>query len=144
MSISKRRIRRYPPPPPGQSSSPGRAWPRYPAAACDRAGSPAHLIRGKPAGIAFFADDTSAAEAENAIRHARDRRVVGDDHRRRTELLVDPRDCGKHNLSGLVVECPGGLVAQENVGRLDDSACDRDALLFAAGKLAREMVEPLV
>ena len=50
----------------------------------------------------------------------------------------------EHDLAGLVVERAGRLVAQQHVGRLDDGAGDRDALLLAAGKLRGEMVEPLV
>ena len=75
---------------------------------------------------------------------ARDGRVVGDDDRGGAEFLVGPRDGGEHHLSGLVIECTGRLVAQQHVGRLDDGASDRDALLFAAGKLGGEMIEPLV
>ena len=55
---------------------------------------------------------------------------------------IDPRDRGQHDLAGLVIERAGRLVAQQHIGRFDDGAGDRDALLLAAGKLRGKMIEP--
>jgi hypothetical protein len=52
----------------------------------------------------------------------------------------DAGDHLQHHLAGLVVECAGGLVAQQHIGALDDGAGNRHALLLAARQLRREVV----
>jgi hypothetical protein len=88
-------------------------------------------------------DDASAAEPQHPVGHSGDRRIMRDDHGRGAELLIDARDGGQHDLAGIIIECSGRLVAQQNIRRFDDGSGDGDALLFAAGKLRRKMIEPL-
>jgi hypothetical protein len=58
---------------------------------------------------------------------------VGDHDGGGAQLEVDPRDDLQHQLAGGVVEGAGRLVAQQQLGPLDDGAGDRHALLLAAG-----------
>ena len=82
-----------------------------------------------------------SAEAQHAVGHAGDRRVVGDDDGGRAELRLTRAMHFEHHLAGDVVERAGRLVAQQHVGPLGDGAGDGDALLLAAGQLRREVVE---
>ena len=94
--------------------------------------------------VAFDAGDAAVGQADDAVGHRGDRRVVGDDDGRRAELAVDALDRLEHDDAGRDVERAGRLVAQQHVGPLGDRARDGDALLLAAGELRREVVEPVV
>ena len=50
---------------------------------------------------------------------------------------------GQHLLAGLVVQRTGGLIAEQELGVLGQRPGNGDALLLAARKLGREVVEPL-
>ena len=99
--------------------------------------------RGQPARVALDGDDPSIGQPQHPVGHPRDGRVVRDDHRGRAELCVDARDHLQDDLPGLVVEGPGRLVAEQDIGALGDRARHRDALLLAARQLGREVVEPV-
>jgi hypothetical protein len=80
---------------------------------------------------------------DHAIGHARDCRVMGDDHRGGAELLVDARERRQHEPARVEVERAGRLIAEQNVGRLHDGTRDGNPLLLAAGELRRKVVQPL-
>jgi hypothetical protein len=86
--------------------------------------------------------DPAVAQVDDAVRHAGDGGVVGDDDRGGADLVVDAGDDLEDELAGLVVERPGRLVAEQHLGPLDDGAGDGDALLLAAGELRRKVVAP--
>jgi hypothetical protein len=67
---------------------------------------------------------------------------MGDDQRRRAKLAVDLLDRIENEDAGLAVERAGRLVAQQHPGFLGDRSRNGDALLLAAGKLGRKMVQP--
>ena len=50
---------------------------------------------------------------------------------------------GQHLLAGLVIQCTGGLVAEQKLGIFGQCAGNGHPLLLAAGKLRREVVQPL-
>ena len=50
---------------------------------------------------------------------------------------------GQHLLTGLVIQCTGGLVAEQQLGVFGQCAGNGHPLLLAAGKLSREVVQPL-
>ena len=56
---------------------------------------------------------------------------------RRPELGLDPLQLELHLLSQLHVECTERLVEEQRGGLIDESPCQRDALLLATRKLAR-------
>ena len=91
--------------------------------------------------VALLGDDAAVRKMEHALGHGGDRRVVRDDGRRRAELLVHARDRLEHELTGLVVERAGRLIAEEHVGPLGHGSGDRHALLLPARELRREVVE---
>ena len=61
-----------------------------------------------------------------------------------TKLAVDEFDRLEYDLSGLIVESSCRLVAQQNVGPLGNCTGDRNSLLLSAGKLGREMIQPIL
>ena len=44
-------------------------------------------------------------------------------------------------LAGVGVEVSGGLVGEDNLGVVDEGACDGDALLLAAGELVGPVLD---
>ncbi len=72
-----------------------------------------------------------------AICHPCNRRIVGDHNGCRAKLHIDLLNGGKHESPRGEIERCGWFVA------LDDGARDRDALLLAAGKLRRKVIEPV-
>src|SRR3546814_2528771 len=49
----------------------------------------------------------------------------------------------QHLLAGLLIERPGRLVRQDDLGAVDQRPRDGDALLLSAGELARRMLQTL-
>ena len=64
--------------------------------------------------------------------------VVRHHHRRDAELVLQLADLDAHGLAQLGVEVRQRLVEQQHVGPDDQRARQRDALLLAAGELARQ------
>ena len=96
------------------------------------------------AGVPLDAGDAAVREANDAIGHAGDRGVVGDDDGRRAELAVDAFERLEDDDAGRDVERAGRLVAEQHVRPLGDGAGDRHALLLAARELRGKVVEPMV
>ena len=78
-----------------------------------------------------------------AICHPCNRRIVSDHNGCRAKLHIDLLNGGKHESPRVEIERSGWFVAQKKVRTLDDGARDRDALLLAAGKLRRKVIEPV-
>src|SRR3972149_5546181 len=57
-------------------------------------------------------------------------------------IPVEPQEQLKDLFAGSVVQIPGRLVSEYNLGRLRDGAHYRDPLLLSSRKLSRLMVEP--
>ena len=75
-----------------------------------------------------------------AVRHLSEHLVVRDDDDGRTQVVVDTFKKGEHLLARLVVERPGGLIAQKQPWTFDECAGDGTALLLPAGELGGELV----
>ena len=116
-----------------------RSRPRAHACSC-RACRP--QLRGRRARPGARRDDVAVAEAQHAARVARDVGLVRDQHDGHAlavELLEQ-----RHDLqAGARVEVAGGLVGEDQRGRVDQRARDRHALLLAAGELRRLVVGAL-
>jgi acyl-CoA thioesterase-1 len=68
---------------------------------------------------------------------------VGHQHQRRAVLAVEVEQQIRHRLAGLAIEIAGRFVGEQQLGRAGEGACDRDALLLAAGQLARVVLEAM-
>ena len=64
--------------------------------------------------------------------------VVGDEDRGQAELALQATDLELHGLAQLAVERTERLVEQQQPRVEDDGTGQRDALLLAAGELARQ------
>ncbi len=80
---------------------------------------------------------------DHAVGHRRDAGVVGDQHRERPDVAVHALDDLQDQHARRGVQRARRLVAEQDRGPLGDRPGDRDALLFPAGQLRREVVEPL-
>ena len=65
---------------------------------------------------------------------------MGDDDGQCAEIAVDALDGFEDGNAGVHVERAGGFIAQQDIGAFRNGARDGDALLFATGKLGREVV----
>src|SRR5581483_3930968 len=90
---------------------------------------------------ALLANDGPVRELELAPVASGDVGVVGRDDEREAELGLERVDQVEHALARVGVEVARRLVAQQELGLLDERARDRDSLRLAAGQLRREMVE---
>ena len=79
----------------------------------------------------------AVGEDDHPVRVGGDLRVVGDDDDRLAELVDRPPQQLEHAGARLRVEVAGRLVGEDDGGRGDQRARDRDALLLAAGELGR-------
>ena len=109
---------------------------------CSFIASPRQLARRTPLRIASFLLDAPVAQHQHSVGHVGDDRVVGDEDGGRAEFAVNALDRLEHEHAGLAVERAGRFVAQQDVRLLRNGARDGDALLLAARKLRREMVQP--
>src|SRR5260221_14047952 len=86
--------------------------------------------------------DAARPQSHNAIAAHGERRIVGDEHERRSALLV----AGKKQIDdlrpGRLVEVPGRLVGEKDVRACCTRAGKGNARLLAAGKLRRRMSSP--
>ncbi|MFM1942992.1 MAG: hypothetical protein RI897_1974 [Verrucomicrobiota bacterium] len=67
---------------------------------------------------------------------------MSDDDCQCAEFAVDALDGFEDDDTGADVEGAGGFIAEEDFGAFSDGAGDGDALLFTAGELGGEVVEP--
>lgn len=79
---------------------------------------------------------------DHAVGHFGDRGIVRDHDGERAEFAVHARDCFQHGDAGFHIERAGRFVAKQDFGTFCNGARNGDALLFAAGKLRRKMIEP--
>src|SRR5215208_2700865 len=103
-----------------------------------RIASPCELSGGAQRLVQAFGRDLSVREGEHAMRHVLDRGIVCDDERGRAKELVGPKQGVDDHDAGLRIERPSRLVAQQNLGLLDDGAGDGDPLLLASRELGRK------
>ena len=68
---------------------------------------------------------------------------MGDDDDGAARLAAGALQQGQHLLAGLVVQRTGRLIAEQELRIFGEGARNGDALLFAARKLGREVVQPL-
>ncbi len=84
--------------------------------------------------------DVTVAHVDDAVGHAGDIGVVGDDGGGGAEFAIDAIDGFEDEDAGFGVKSAGRLVAEQDAGALGDGAGNGDTLLLAAGELGREMV----
>src|SRR4051794_14533317 len=87
--------------------------------------------------------DAAGAEADGAVAALREMRIVGHEHERRAAVALQREEQVDDRVAGLVVEVAGRLVGNENRRVRRDRPSNGDALLLAARKLRRIMVQPL-
>ena len=69
--------------------------------------------------------------------------IVRHQHQRGAGVAIQPEEHLDDRPAGLRIEIAGGLVGEENLRPVDEGPGERDALLLAAGKLERVMLEPV-
>ena len=74
---------------------------------------------------------------------ARERVIVRHENDRRLRLAVERLEQIDDVRAGVAVEISRRLVGEQDSRRVGERARDRDALLFAAGELRGEMIEPI-
>ena len=94
-------------------------------------------------GIFLLGDDGSAAHLDHAARAGGERGIVRDQHQRGAGFAIQPEEHLDDRAARLRIEIAGGLIGEKDLRPMDESAGQRHALLFAAGKLERVMMEPL-
>ena len=88
--------------------------------------------------------DATVAETDDPVGDLANAGIVGDDGRRRAELIVDPAQHIENANPGLRIQSARRLVAEKHLGTLGDRSGNGDALLFATGKLGRKVVHALL
>ena len=83
------------------------------------------------------------AQAHRAVAAAGEVEIVGDEHQGRAAVALEREEQVDDRLAGGLVEIAGRLVGHQDGRVRHDGAGDRDALLLAAGKLRRIMVQPM-
>ena len=81
-------------------------------------------------------------QMDHPVGHVGHDGVVGDDDGERAQLAVHALDGLQHHDARPHVQRAGRFVAEQHLGALGDGARDGHALLFAAGELGGEMVQP--
>src|SRR6266568_622576 len=102
--------------------------------------SPAQQCRFAAGFVLLDPGDAAIGEEQHPVRDLLDAGVVGDDHRGGAELAIDAEQRLDHTDSGLRVQRPGRLVAEQHGGALGNGAGDRHTLLFAARKFGRKVM----
>ena len=95
------------------------------------------------AGLRANFGNLAVGQADHAVGHVGDAGIVGDQHGQRAKFTIHFFQHLQHHHPGGRIERAGRLVAQQHGRILGDGARDRHPLLFAAGQLGREMVEPV-
>ena len=86
-----------------------------------------------------FLDQSSVLKHNRALRDLGDLRVMGDDDQR-CSLTVELLENVDHDIFIRFVKVSRRLVGKHDFGMIDERPCDTHTLLFAAGKLAWEML----
>ena len=102
-------------------------------------GSPRQLGRAAADFVNLRLGNLTIREEQDAVSHALNRGVVGDDERRRANLLIDVQQGLNDESPGLGIQSPRRLIAQQHIRALCDGAGNRDPLLLAPGELRRKM-----
>src|SRR6266481_5663858 len=108
------------------ATKPGRNWKRS-------AANPLRVLLGW--------HDCAIAHVDDAVAHLRCFRVVRDHEHRLSELLVGITQHLQDDFGILRVQVAGRLVSQDNRRLIDQRSRQRHALLLAAGKFGRPVVE---
>ena len=131
------------------SRSEANAAPRLTAPSSSRGGSSDAAVApprrlGRERGLDEPLEDAAPVEREAAAARLPDEVHVvrGDEDGRPAD--VDLREEPHHLLGEAVVEVPGRLVGDEELGLVDEGARERDALLLAPGELLGEGVDAVV
>ena len=82
-------------------------------------------------------------EPQNPVHLGGDPLVVGGDQGGAAFLADQAEEFGEDDVGGGLVEIAGGLVGEDQSRAVGERAGDRDALLLAAGELARAVGQPL-
>src|SRR5262245_54393539 len=77
------------------------------------------------------------------MRTLRETKVVSDKDDRRSRLSIESLEQGDNFRPSVAVEISCGLVGEQDHRTIYERACDRDALLLAAGKLRRKVIESI-
>ena len=80
-------------------------------------------------------------QGNDPVHLLRERDIVCRDECRRAAAADEAEEFGEHLGGGGFIEVAGGFVSEDEDGRIGECAGDGDALLFAARKLRREVVE---
>jgi hypothetical protein len=94
-------------------------------------------------GDPFIADDSAIAHHNHALGITRDIEFVRHHRNRHTALVQTLEDAHDFDARG-AVEISGGLVRKQQSRIVHKGACDRDALLLAAGELAGMMLGAII
>ena len=86
--------------------------------------------------------DKKRPHANDVIRHGRQGAVMRDNDHRFLHGAAQRLQQFQNRLAGLVVQCAGRLVAEQELGVFGNRPGDGHPLLFPAGKLRREIVHP--
>ena len=80
---------------------------------------------------------------DDPVSHGGQRLVMRDHHHGHPRIPAGILQELQHRLSGVVIQRPRRLVTQEQLGVLRKRSGDGDSLLFSAGKLCREVPDPV-
>ena len=105
--------------------------------------SPLDLFHRDRVLVHLIGDDLAAAHLDDPVGHTGQSCVVGDDNDGAAGFPAGVLQEGQNRLAGLVVQSAGRLVTQKDLGVFGQGAGNGYPLLFAAGQLGREVVEPL-
>ncbi len=89
----------------------------------------------------LIAHDKTIAQGDDAVRMGGERGIVGHHHQRRAFATVEFEQQFENLLAGLAIEIAGGFIGEQDGRPGDESAGERDTLLFAARELDRIVVE---
>ena len=89
----------------------------------------------------MHSDSLAVAQADRAFGQLRDVRIVGHEDERRAGAAIQLEHDLDDSAARFRIEIAGRLIGKKNLRPIDESAGERDALLFAAGKLRRVMID---
>ena len=81
------------------------------------------------------------AQPDRAFCELRDVGIVRDENERRSGIAIEFQHHLDHGAARFRVEISRRLIGEKNLGAIDEGASERNALLFAAGKLSRIMID---
>jgi len=87
-------------------------------------------------------DHSASFELDDAPGFSSEVKIMGDKNQRRPRRCVQFEQKINDAVARFIVEVPGRFVREKDFRTIDKSACQGDALLFAAGKLRGIMIQP--